>query len=383
MNRNRAYRVAAPHYQRGAALLILLTIVVLAASYALLRQLNKERPDILRASDTADVLAEAKAALVGYALSSTVRPGELPCPDVVNNDGLSDPPPSGGNCVAYIGRLPWQTLGLNDLRDSAGERLWYTLDAAFDGTTVINSDTTAGLFLDGGATRYVAFVFAPGKALQGQARPPAAQGNVARYLEDDNANGDTNFITVSANPFNDQLLGIGEKELLQAVERRVLGELKTRLKDYFDANFYYPYPAALNTTSCDNTPLSPLQGHVPTTINASCGAQAEWALPLPTWFGTDGWDLLIWYALAPACTQPTPNCSGTNYVDVRNTPGTTNDKQAVLIAAGPMRTGQTHSPAASLGDLLDSAQNSDNADLVFEKLPVDNTSNDQILIVAP
>ena len=67
--------------QRGAALLILLTIIMLAASYTLLKQLNREPVDILRAADNARVLGEARMALVGYALKSTTRPGELPCPD--------------------------------------------------------------------------------------------------------------------------------------------------------------------------------------------------------------------------------------------------------------------------------------------------------------
>ena len=118
-----------PQYrQRGAALLILLVMVILAGSYALLKQLNTETSDILRASDTAVVLAEAKAALIGYALSSNARPGELPCPDygvgAGGLDGLSDTCNENEN-VTYvtIGRLPWKTLGLRDLQDASGESL--------------------------------------------------------------------------------------------------------------------------------------------------------------------------------------------------------------------------------------------------------------------
>ena len=36
---------------------------------------------------------------------------------------------SGSN--VYIGRLPWRTLGLPDLRDSSGERLWYAVSRQF------------------------------------------------------------------------------------------------------------------------------------------------------------------------------------------------------------------------------------------------------------
>jgi len=376
MNTHLSATTFAPHKQRGVALLLLLTLVVLVASYALLRQLNREKPDILRAGDNAAVLARAKAALLGYALKSTVRPGELPCPDT-DNDGNSN---IGATCGAYLGRLPWRTLGLEDLRDTDGERLWYALDAAFDGTAPINSETMAGLSLNGAATRYVALVFAPGESLAGQARPQAATGNVSRYLEGDNANGDTNFVTTGVAPFNDQLMAISEAELLRAVERRVLGELKAKLTRYYADNRYYPAPAALNTTTCDSTVR---QGHIPITIKASCGALAEWVTPLPAWFDNDGWNLQLWYAPAPACTQPTPNCSGVGFVDVRNTPATTNDKRAVLIAAGPVLPLGQNRPASALSDLLDSSENSDNINLVFEKLPIDAASNDRVLIVAP
>jgi len=372
------------HRQRGAALLILLTIVILAMGFTLLNRLNKTPPDILRASDNSAVLAEAKAALVGFALSSNIRPGMLPCPDASNpNDGTSDTN-LDGTCVAYVGYLPWQTLGLADLRDTDGERLWYALHGNFDGTQIINSETQSGLFLDGTTTRYVAFVFAPGESLQGQSRPPSAQNNVGRYLEDDNANGDTNFVTTATSPFNDQLVAIGQTELLQAVERRVLGEIKKYLTDYYDKNFYYPYPAKLNDTKCDST-IGSFQGHIPRQIQANCASLAEWdpAKPIPNWFYDNGWNLLVWYALAPACTQVDPNCSAPlkGFINVLNTPAPAN-KNAILIAAGPKLLVTQNRPAVQLSDLLDNVANYDN-NLAFDKRPIDAASNDQFLIVAP
>lgn len=380
MRRNNPQPVSPPRQERGAALLILLTIIILAASYTLLKRLNREPVPVLRAADNAKVLGEARAALVGYALKSTTRPGELPCPDT-DNDGDSN---AGAGCSAYIGRLPWKTLGLDDPRDNSGERLWYALDAAFDGTTPINSGTTAGLVLDGNASRnYAALIFAPSQpVLTTQVRPPgAAQNNVVRYLEDDNANGDINFVSTAATDFNDQVLALGDTELLQAVERRVLGELKSQLASYYASNHYYPFPTVLNGTTCDS---SRMQGHVPLTISGTCPSP-DWLTALPTWFSADGWNLLVWYAIAPACTQANPNCSGPGgFIDVLNTSGTTNNKQAIVIAAGPLRSGQNRTPAAGfLSDLLDDGENSDDSNLVFKKLPVDANSNDQILIVAP
>jgi hypothetical protein len=365
------------HQQRGAALLILLTIIVLAASYTLLKRLNRGPVAILQASDNAGVLGEARTALAGYALKSTTRPGELPCPDT-DNDGYSN---VASGCSAYVGRLPWKTLGLGDLRDASGERLWYALDTAFDGATAINSDTAASLVLDGDTGRhYAALIFAPGQpVLNTQARPPAAQNNVARYLEDDNANGDGNFVSTLPSDFNDQVLALGDTELLQAVEHRVLGELKSQLKSYFFTNNYYPYPALLNGTDCDVS--SNFQGQVPITISGapSCSSLADWGPNWPAWFAGDGWNLLVWYAVAPACTQATPNCAGPGgFVTVDGTA----DKQAIVITAGPRRSGQSR-PAGLLSDLLDAGVNNDGTNLIFQKLPLDANSNDQILIVAP
>jgi hypothetical protein len=88
---------------------------------------------------TAAALAQAKDALIGRAAADDNRPGSLPCPDFDNgtinplntsNDGTADLL-NGIECPSYIGRLPWRTLGLPDLRDGSGERLWYALSRAF------------------------------------------------------------------------------------------------------------------------------------------------------------------------------------------------------------------------------------------------------------
>ena len=47
-----------------------------------------------------------------------------------------------------IGRLPWKTFGLPDLRDGSGERLWYALSPNFrDNPSVspLNSDTRGSI----------------------------------------------------------------------------------------------------------------------------------------------------------------------------------------------------------------------------------------------
>ncbi|MFQ5642091.1 MAG: hypothetical protein ACE5FQ_00155 [Thiogranum sp.] len=369
--------------QRGAALLVMLTLVLLAASYTLLKRLNQTPSELDRAADTAMALGEAKAALIGFALKSQNRPGELPCPDV-NNSGDSAPPPCTGNTTF---RLPWKTLGLPDLRDSSGERLWYIVDPLFAGTSAINSETVPALTIDGGATRYAAIIIAPGQSLRGQSRTGGQQNNILRYLEADNANNDAFFVTAAGGDFNDQLIGITRDELMQAIERRVLNEVSSSLNTYYSENGYFPNPAPAGTGTCDNTVFA---GMVPTTIsNPNCSTQTGWNAPLktaalPAWFQPNSWDQVIWYVVSADCVEGASNCLATTLLKVSDPPNT-NDIRALLIAGGPPLPGlsqNNRSPIASDDDLLDSGENRDD-DTLFEVLPVDAGSNDQLQVVAP
>src|SRR5262245_11131637 len=69
---------------------------------------------------TAAALAQAKQALIGFAagvtLGGAARPGDLPCPDQ-DNDGDADAVPACDTPALALGRFPWKTLGLPDLRD--------------------------------------------------------------------------------------------------------------------------------------------------------------------------------------------------------------------------------------------------------------------------
>src|SRR5260370_9308868 len=84
--------------------------------------------------------ARAREALVAYAvdrpISAEVGPGYLPCPDL-DDDGWAE-----STCGSMtgdsgqserLGRLPWKTLGLPDLRDGHGERLWYAVSSKYKG----------------------------------------------------------------------------------------------------------------------------------------------------------------------------------------------------------------------------------------------------------
>jgi type II secretory pathway pseudopilin PulG len=89
---------------------------------------------------TERALAQAREALIAYAvdraITAEVGPGYLPCPDL-DDDGWAEATCGSMNGdsgqAQRLGRLPWKTLGLADLRDGAGERLWYAVSSKHKG----------------------------------------------------------------------------------------------------------------------------------------------------------------------------------------------------------------------------------------------------------
>lgn len=187
--------------QRGQALLVLLILLVLGGGAAFYFFLSPNSAAIEKDKITAAALAQAKAALIGYAagvtLSGASRLGDLPCPDT------DDSGQSGTSCgnaagttgqTSRIGRLPWRSLGLPDLRDGDGERLWYAVSRNFKNNFrstcaspgdagCLNSDTrgtitvrnNTGITLHDGSnpdahtpSGVIAVIFAPGGVLQRQ-----------------------------------------------------------------------------------------------------------------------------------------------------------------------------------------------------------------------
>ena len=110
--------------QHGAALLVFMLIFFMASMSWLLSQADALRARARADQTTAAALAQAREALIGRAVADKERPGSLPCPDF-DNDGEA----TNGSCSVTVGRLPWRTLGLPDLRDGHGNRLWYVLAA--------------------------------------------------------------------------------------------------------------------------------------------------------------------------------------------------------------------------------------------------------------
>jgi hypothetical protein len=204
--------VSARTLQQGQAAIILLLLVGLGVIALVYGLATPAKESIERDKKTAAALVQAKEALLGFAAgidltaAGTPRPGDLPCPDF-DNDGTADTPCAG----AALGRLPWQRLGLPDLRDGDGERLWYAVSSNFKNnprtacgspglSTCLNSDTrgtitvrnNTGAVINNGNDPWgsfnpsgvIAVIIAPGAVLQRQG---------AAAPQDRSCTGDTNM----------------------------------------------------------------------------------------------------------------------------------------------------------------------------------------------
>jgi hypothetical protein len=164
----------------------------------------------------------------------------------LNDDGSSGIG-TCSNVLERIGRLPWATIGAQDLRDASGERLWYAVSSnfrKFSGTTVINSDTPGLLTVTGTApaNNVVAVIIAPGDSLSGQDRQ-LQHNNYLAYLEgvtlDSPAAGDSTFNTVGlpTAAANDRLIAITQAELMAAVEPVVAARIERDIKPYITGSY--------------------------------------------------------------------------------------------------------------------------------------------------
>lgn len=192
--------ISFPRHERGSALLIILTLIGIGAAYLLVSALNRADAQLGRDKVTAAALAQAKEALIGFAVTyGDTHPnnanGHLLLPDLGSNrnttpgEGVTAGNFAGnGPNLSVAGRLPWRALGLAPLRDGQGNCLWYAVSGSYQDiqqTTFMNWDTlgqfniynadgTAGGTVSAtGANvhqRPVAVIFAPGAVLASQNR---------------------------------------------------------------------------------------------------------------------------------------------------------------------------------------------------------------------
>jgi type II secretory pathway pseudopilin PulG len=238
--------------QRGAALMVMLIILVLGLAATLVSSLNSASLRNERQARTAAALAQAKDALIGYAVTyGDTHSGEVhgyfPCPDTdgSNGEGTSKSPTCGSKNVSQLGRLPWKTLDLPALRDGDGECLWYAVSGTYKSspkTDLMNWDTNGQLQayaadgttrLDNDGNQVVAVIIAPGAAQEGQARSDGSSTCGSNYTPsaylDNNAAHGINNADIAAGKFvqgtaggdvNDRMVFITRDELWAAMQKR-------------------------------------------------------------------------------------------------------------------------------------------------------------------
>ena len=307
--------------QSGFALLIFVVVLMgfggtIAASF-----LGSKVESVNQNKDNHDyeVLRKAKQALLSFAVDYTVdndfyEMGRLPCPDATFTaitEGIQS-----GNCGARhanaVGYLPWKTLGMEVLRDSNGECLWYVVSGDYKGSPkadMLNEDSNGLLWIQDengipyhGVTpgdRPIAIIIAPGGQLQGQTRNLAdnnmahCRGNYteANYLE---SGGIVNYATDHLNSaddiwtylhgslgsrldnsnFNDKMVWISKDEYWDAVKAQkdlevtppgsaidqLTEAIAECLLDYAEdsnnENYWLPWPANINLVEYRNDEIN-------------------------------------------------------------------------------------------------------------------------------
>ena len=379
--------------QRGQIVLGLLVILGLAFGLAFYTFVGPKGSTIERDKITAAALAQARDALIGRAVSDTNRPGSLPCPDTTN-DGTSEGL-SGNECPSYIGRLPWKTLGLSDLRDGNGERLWYAFSRNFrDDSTAqpINTDTKGSLTVYSNTTgttltsQAAAVIFAPGAAFGTQDRSSsttmsctAPSGTISRdrcaanYLETtsstNNAVAAGPYIQAPAtNTFNDRLLVITTDDLMTPVERRAANEIISLLQTYYTTYGYYPWPDISDGSSNWGYTYGrvPLENAASTESSWPWRTTPNWPVAVSPWLNNNEWWWVFFYTVASGATRTNPaGCNlatGTSCLNINNG---ASYARAILITTGPAGANR---PMGSVGSWNDSwwsnyVDDSNNSDL--------------------
>lgn len=246
--------------QKGAAMLIFMVILILGATAYLVADFNLLKSKADQEQQTLQALNEAKLAVIGWSLNKNIScnpelidaeqdcilPGRLPCPEDLNLIGTVNEGNSRTSCdeAIAIGRLPWKTLGIGDLRDGHGDKLWFAISSGFRAAP-ININTVATLKVNQQANGVVAIIFSPGQPLAGQKR--INQTDIAQYLDLTNINGVPSFLTgLGTQDFNDVLAVISKDDLFKAVNMRVLGEVRGAkeyggLIDFYSNYGTYPY----------------------------------------------------------------------------------------------------------------------------------------------
>ena len=285
------------HKQRGAALIILATILILTVIILMVGKFSQNKQRLQREAKTIERLADAKEAVIAIAMANVVLPGVLFYPDRSagdgNFDGLEDCS-GGANPQTFpnllMGRLAFRGAGDDDNCDARvatsldigqsmtqGEDtypLHYVMsqnlaefNVGMQNSINANVVNKAGGWLtvsdENGiiiGQRVAFIIFDPGPPLTGQNRfSPIA--NAAQYLDNFNVpgigvvdNSDTpvatptpsNYVAARTSAtFNDKLIFVTANEFMRRVEQAMLNRIAIQLATNFATGAYPATQAAL------------------------------------------------------------------------------------------------------------------------------------------
>lgn len=278
--------------QRGIALLLFVLAVVLGIAVLTFGALSKAAVATAdREVRTGLALKAAKDAVLAYvaqtaASTTELYPGRLPCPEVRSqtgtaNDGVAGPFTGPAVACDGVGRLPWKTLGIDQLRDGYDEPLWYVVPTGTwawlntNDLLTINPGLANQITYDGTANAVVAVIVAPGPPINNlsetSATKPAACAKVnqtvnryvvpysiANFLECDNATGSYTTVgptTIEPGPprrtvvwSNDRTISITAAEVMDAISGAVADRLQRQVAPALN-DWRVPQSAAIWGTS--------------------------------------------------------------------------------------------------------------------------------------
>lgn len=252
------------HKQAGISLIFFALILVIAGTAAIFSYLDSGAIKNERDKKTANVLADAKTALIGYVSKSPDISllNHLPNPDLRVNSTFSEGIQAGlvGPVNAsLVGKFPWRSLGMPSIKDGYEECIWYAVSGNFKSnpasSAVFNWDTKGQIdVIDSSATQLhtnlAAILVSVGPPLSGQSRLNADVGlteckgnyDARNYLDTyslENAiSGELNYFADSTNNrqasdasnkrfvlaqnqyYNDRILAITVDELFKPIIKR-------------------------------------------------------------------------------------------------------------------------------------------------------------------
>ena len=262
---------------------------------------------------TGAALQKARQALLGYLAAEAARtdhdkPGRLPCPESLASIGTANEGQAASNCsnvATTVGRLPWGTLGIDQLRDGYGEPLWLVISPGFRGvtpTTAINFATPAQLTYNDVAASAVAVIIAPGRPLNTVADPAALPARCPAKVDQNSATRNTaplvaaNFIECGnatgsyRNPgtsqwSNDRAVAITAAEWADAIAPGVADRLQRQvapaMQNYYNATSLASWGQRFfpNASTFTAAPPTARRCAARTTPSPACRRARRWSRP--------------------------------------------------------------------------------------------------------